>query len=96
MACEELLSNLDNMLDAYDAAMEYESQVAADLQAAQWATSAAMGGAMMAWWMLQECLNGQNGSQRLSEAAEVFQSSEKLKASISEMKAFRDKRKAKK
>jgi predicted alpha/beta-fold hydrolase len=95
MACEELLKNLDNMLDAYDAAMQAETQAQMDLHAAQFATMGAMGGAMMAYWMLQECLNGQTGLQRLSEAAEVFQSPEKLKASISEMKAFREKRKQK-
>jgi hypothetical protein len=96
MACEELGENLDNMLDAYFAARDAETQAQADLQQAQWATMAAMGAAQMAWWMLQECLNGQTGLQRLSEAAEVFQSPENLKASISEMKAFRDKCKKKK
>lgn len=92
MACEELVVNFENMMDAYEAAVQFENGKEDELEQARWATMGAMGAAMMAAFLLQECLNGQNRAlpieQRLMEA---FSSPEKLKASVSDLKALRKK-----
>ena len=91
MACEELQTNFDNMMEAYDLAVANTAQAQADLQQAQWAEMAAMGAAMMAWWMLEECLNNQGGGMRAMQDA--FSDSEKLKNKLSEFKASRKSKK---
>jgi hypothetical protein len=91
VACEELEANFENMMDAFDQAVAFREQAEADLQQAQWAEMAAMGAAMMAWWMLEECLNNQGGGMRVMQDA--FSSPEKLKAKISEFRALRKNKK---
>lgn len=93
MACEELETNFDNMMAAFDAAVAFRRQTEADLQQAQWAETAAMGAAMMAWWMWQECLNGSGQLMGMQEVQQAFSSPEKLKAKISEMRAAHQKHK---
>jgi hypothetical protein len=93
MACEELEANFDNMMAAYDLAVSFRQTAEAELQQAQWAESAAMGAAMMAWWLLEMCLNGSGQRAAMQEMQEAFSHPEKLKAKISELQELRLKRK---
>ena len=87
MACEELQANLDNMIAAYDLAV-------AESQQAQWAEQAALGAVLMAWWMLEECLNSQNGMRSARRMQKAFSSTEALRAEITEMRKAQKKLKS--
>jgi len=48
---------------------------------------------MMAWWLLEMCLNGSGQRAAMQEMQEAFSHPEKLKAKISELQELRLKRK---
>ena len=93
MSCEALQANFEAMMDSYEAAIAFRQAAEAELQQAQWGESAAMGAAMMAWWLLEMCLNGSGQRAAMQEMQEAFSHPEKLKAKISELQELRLKRK---
>ena len=93
MACEAFEQAFDEAMDLYDQKLAEEASALADYQQAQWATTAAMGQAMMAAMLWQECLSNQGGGGGMRAMADVFSSPEKLRAKISEIQALRKSKK---
>ena len=86
MACEELEAAFDEAMSNYDNAVAFENSVQQDLQQAQWATMAAMGQVMMAWMLLQSCLNGQGATLGMAAMRDALSIPEKFRAKVFELR----------